>query len=176
VRAEPAEASPEGRRIAVRANGIEVAVEFKLLKGNEAEFLMAKDVEQTLALYKSLKEMGARVEITPEGVKIDSEALWTLVAVAVERGAPSGLPAEVIPGVELLKVYNVGEVRMYIFRAEGVHYYFAVRTREGWRAASGKYSIQNSANRWRSRPCSCRRHKRHIPRKRSGQEDRSEVR
>jgi len=75
--------SSEGRRIAVRASGIEVAVEFKLLKRKEAEFLPAKDVEQTLALYKSLKEMGARVEITPEGVKIDSRALWFLVAVAV---------------------------------------------------------------------------------------------
>jgi len=80
------------------------------------------------------------VEITPGGVKVGREAMWGLVAVAVERNAPSRLPAEVMPGVELLKVYNVGNMKMYIFRAEGVHYYFAVKTEEGWRAAGGKQS------------------------------------
>jgi len=86
--------------------------------------------------------MGVRVEITPEGVKINSEALWTLVAAAVERSTPSALPAEVIPGVELLKMYSVGDVRMYAFRVseEGIHYYFAVKTGQEWRAAGGKHA------------------------------------
>jgi len=47
-----------------------------------------------------------RVEITPEGVRMDGEAMWALIAVAVERSPPSGLPMEVMPGVELLKVYS----------------------------------------------------------------------
>jgi len=130
----------EGKRIVVKAGDAKAEVEFKLLKRKEAEYLVAQDVEQTLALYKSLKALGVPVEITPEGVKVDSEALWTLVAVTVERGTPGKLPAEVMPGVELLKVYNVGGVEMYIFRAEGLHYYFAVKTGEGWRAAGGKKS------------------------------------
>jgi len=46
----------------------------------------------------------------------------------------------VMPGVELLKVYSAGGVKMYIFCAEGDHYYLAVKTGEGWRAAGGKYS------------------------------------
>ena len=73
---------------------------------------------------------------------MDSETLWALVAVAVERGAPSGLPTEVMHGVELLKMYSASGMRMYAFRVseEGVYYYFAVKTEEGWRAAGGKYS------------------------------------
>ena len=91
--------------------------------------------------FGPLKEMGVRVEITPKGVKVDSEALCALVAVAVERGAPSGLPTEVMSGVELLKMYSASGMRMYAFRVseEGVYYYFAVKTEEGWRAAGGKY-------------------------------------
>jgi len=46
----------------------------------------------------------------------------------------------VVPGVELLKVYSAGGVKMYIFRAEGVHYYFAVKAEEGWKVAGGKMS------------------------------------
>jgi len=141
VRAKPADVRLEGRRIVISAGGVETAVEFKLLKGKEAEFLLAQDVVQTLALYKSLKALGVPVEITPRGVKVDSEALWSLIAMAVERGVPSGTPAEVMPGVELLKVYSAGGMCMYVFRVseEGTHYYFAVKTGEGWRAAGGKY-------------------------------------
>jgi len=84
------------------------------------------------------------VEITPKGVKVGREALWTLVAAAVERGAPSVLPAEVMPGVELLKEYSAGGMKMYAFRISeaGAHYYFAVKTGEGWRVAGGKYFEQ----------------------------------
>jgi len=143
VETEPAEVQLEGRRVVVKAGGVEAEVEFKLLKHREAEFLMTKDVEQTLVLYKSLKELGVRVEITPKGVKVDSEIMWALITTAVEkaveRGALDGLPAEVVPGVELLKMYNIGEVHMYIFRADGVHYYFAVKTEKEWRAAGGKH-------------------------------------
>jgi len=32
------------------------------------------------------------------------------------------MPAEVMPGVELLKVHSTSGVKMYILRAEGVHY------------------------------------------------------
>jgi len=116
-----------------------VEVEFKLLKRHKAEYLIANDIVLTLALYKSLKELGVRVEITPKGVKVDAEVMWALVTAAVERSTPSGLPAEVMPGVELLKVYSASGMKMYIFRAEGAHYYFVVKTREGWRAAGGKY-------------------------------------
>jgi len=70
---------------------------------------------------------------------VDSEALWALVAIAVERSTPSKLPAEVMPGVELLKACSAGNVRMYIFRAEGVHYYFVVKVGQDWRAAGGEY-------------------------------------
>jgi len=140
VKAQPAEVRLEGRRVVVKAGGVEKDVEFKLLKFGKAEYLIANDVEQTIALYKSLKEAGVRVEITPRGVKVDSEALWALVAIAVERGTPGELPAEVIPGVELLKMYSVGDMKMYIFRAEGLHYYFAVKTGQEWRAAGGKLS------------------------------------
>jgi len=61
---------------------------------------------------------------------------------AVERSMPSVLPAEVMPGVELLKVRNAGGLRIYTFQVseEGAHYYFAVKTEEGWRAAGGKQS------------------------------------
>jgi len=64
--------------------------------------------------------------------------MWALAAVAVERNTPSRLPAEVMPGVELLKVYTAGGLKMYIFRAEGLHYYFAVKTEKEWKAAGGK--------------------------------------
>jgi len=40
----------------VRASGVEAAVEFRLLKNREVEFLPVKDIMQTLALYKSLRE------------------------------------------------------------------------------------------------------------------------
>jgi len=140
VEAEPAEVRLEGRRIVISAGGVKAEVDFKLLKFGKADFLMTQDVKRTLALYKSLKALGVAVEITPKGVGIDSEALWGLVATAVERGAPSALPAEVMPGVELLKVYNIGGLKMYAFRAEGVHYYFVVKAEQGWRAAGGKYN------------------------------------
>jgi len=131
----------EGGRIVVKAGGVETAAEFKLLKGKEAEYLMVKDVAQTLALYKSLKEMGVPVEITPKGVRVDAEALWALVAIATERGAPDKLPTEVMSGVELLKIYDARGMRIYAFKVseEDAHYYFAVKTGEGWRAAGGKY-------------------------------------
>jgi len=141
VEAGPADVRLEGRRIVVRAGGVETALEFKLLKLHKAEHLTATDVVQTLALYKSLKEVGVPVEITPKGVRVDGEAMWALVAAAVEGGAPSGLPAEVMPGVELLKIYSASGMRIYTFRVseEGIHYYFAVKTEQGWRAAGGKY-------------------------------------
>jgi len=139
TKAQPAEVRLEGRRIVIRADGVERDVEFKLLKRHKADYLLANDMAQTLALYKSLREVGVPVEITPEGVRVDSEAMWALVATAVERNAPSVLPAMVMPGVELLKVYSASGVKMYIFRAEGVHYYFATKTEKGWRAAGGKH-------------------------------------
>jgi len=140
VEAKPAEVRLEGRRAVVKAGDVEAEVEFKLLKFGKAEFLTAQDVEQTLALYKSLKEVGVPVEITPKGVKVDGETLWSLIAAAVERSVPSRLPAEVMPGVELLKVHSAGGLKMYIFRAEGAHYYFAAKTGQEWRAAGGKYN------------------------------------
>jgi len=130
----------EGRRIVINAGDVKAEVEFKLLKGKEAEFLMAKDVAQTLALCKSLKALGVPVEIMPGGVRVDGEAKWALVAAAVERGASNKLPAEVMPGVELLKVYNVGDMKLYALRVseEGTHYYFVVKAGEEWKAAGGK--------------------------------------
>jgi len=147
VTAEPAEVRLEGRRIAVRVGYIEVAVEFRLLKGKEAVCLLATDVRQILALYKALKALGIPVEITPKGVKVDGEAMWSLVATAVENAAEKGAlrvqegwwQTEVIPGVELLKVYSVGGAHMYAFRVGGLHYYFAVKTGQGWKASGGKY-------------------------------------
>jgi len=141
VRAEPAGVRLKGKRIAVRAGGVKTEVEFKLLKRSEATFLLAQDVGQTLAIYKSLKALGVPVEITPKGVKVDSGAMWALVATAVESHASSGLSAEVMPNIELLKVYSAGDMKLYAFRVseEGIHYYSAVRTKEGWRAAGGKY-------------------------------------
>jgi len=91
-------------------------------------------------LYKSLRALGVPMEVTLKGVKVDGEAMWALMVTAVEkaveRGALRGLPMEVMPGVELLNVYNVGGMKMYAFRAEGVYYPFAVKTGEGWRAGS----------------------------------------
>jgi len=140
VKAEPAEVRLEDRRIVVKAGDVEAEVEFKLLKRKEAAFLPVKDVARTLTLYKSLKEAGVPVEITPRGVKVDSKALWALVAATVERSSPSKLPAEVMRDVELLKVYSIGGMKLYIFRAEGAHYYFAAKTEKEWRVAGGKYS------------------------------------
>ena len=89
VETRPAEVRLEGRRIVISAGDIKVAVEFKLLKRKEAEFFPVQDLGQTLALYKSLREVGVRAEITPGGVRVGSEAMWALVAAAVERSAPS---------------------------------------------------------------------------------------
>ena len=141
VRAELAGVRLEGRRIIIETSGVEAAIDFRLLKRGEAEFLLAEDVGQTLAIYKSLKALGVPVEITPKGVKVDSEAVWALVTTAVESHTPSGLSAEVMPNIELLKVYSAGDMKLYAFRVseEGVYYYFAVRTKEGWKAAGGKY-------------------------------------
>jgi len=139
IKAELAEVRLEGRRIAARVGGVEAVVEFKLLKRNETAFLMVADMGQTLALYKSLKALGMPAEITPRGIKIDGKAMWALAATAVERSELSRLPAEVMPGIELLKVYSASNVKMYIFRTEGAHYYFAVKTKEVWRVAGGKY-------------------------------------
>jgi len=99
TKAEPADVRLEGRRIVVKAGDVENDVEFKLLKRGKVEHLIAADVVQTLALYKSLREVGVPVEITPAGVKVDSEALWSLIAVDVERDTPSRLPTEVMPSV-----------------------------------------------------------------------------
>jgi len=144
VEAKPAEVRLEGKRIVISAGDIKTAVEFKLLKRKEAASFLVQDVGQTLALYKSLGALGVPVEITPKGVKVDGEATWALVATAIEKaiehGAVNKWPTEVMPGVELLKVYSVGGMKIYIFRAEGLHYYFAVRAGQEWRAAGGKYS------------------------------------
>jgi len=84
------------------------------------------------------------VEITPKGIKADGEAMWALVATAVkkmiEKDELGGLPAEIMRGIELLNIHSAGDMKMYIFCAEGVYYYFAVKTEEGWRAAGGEYS------------------------------------
>jgi len=114
MKTQPVEVRLEGRHIVVKAGDVEVEVEFKLLKHGKTEFLLAKDVEQTLVLYKALKEVGVRAEITPGGVKVDSEALWSLVAAAVERSAPSGLPAEVMPSVILSKIHSASGMRIRI--------------------------------------------------------------
>jgi len=62
VEAKPADVRLEGRRVVINTGGVKAEVEFKLLKGKEAEFVLAKDVEETLVLYKSFKEMGLRVD------------------------------------------------------------------------------------------------------------------
>jgi len=140
VRAEPAEVRLKGRHIAVRTGSVKAKLVFKPLKFGKAEYFITTDVEQTLALYKSLKEVGVPVEITPKGVKVDGEAMWALVATAVERSTPNKLPAEVMPGVELLNMYSAGGMKLYVFRADGAHYYFAVKTGQGWRATGGKHA------------------------------------
>jgi len=152
VKAKPAEVTLESRRIVVKASGIEVAMEYRLLKSSEAEYLLAQDVAQTLVLYKSLKALGVPVEITPRGVKVDAEAMWAMVATVVERAVESGglklvqesdgriKSVEIVPNVELLNIYNAGDLKMYAFRVEGVHYYFAVKTGQGWRTAGGKHA------------------------------------
>jgi len=139
ARTEPAEVRLEGKRIVIKADDAKAEVEFKPLKRKEAEFLLVKDVGQTLVVYKSLKALGVPVEITPKGVKVDGGAMWALVATAVERSTPNKLPAEVMSGVELLNVHCAGGLKLYIFRAEGVHYYFAVKTEKEWRTTGGKY-------------------------------------
>jgi len=142
VEAKPAKVRLEGRNIIIEVGEVKAEVEFKPLKFGKVEHLTDDDVAQTLALYKSLKEMGVRVEITPGGVKMGGEAMWALVATVIERGAPDRLPTEVMPSVELLKMYSAGDMKLYIFRVseEGIHYYFAVKTKQRWRAAGGKLS------------------------------------
>jgi len=176
VEAKPAEVRLVGRRIVISAGSVETGVEFKLSKGREAVFLTAQDVRETLALYKSLKALGVPVKITPEGVRVDDEAMWALVATVVERDTPSRVPAEVMPGVELLRAYSVSSMKTYIFRAEGLHYYFAVKTGEEWRAASGKKKRQTSAYHKQSRSHNRRGNKRHIPQNESRKEGEGEVR
>jgi len=152
VRAEPADLTIEGRHIAVRASGAEAAIEFKLLKGGKAVFLLAQDVVQTLALYKSLKALGVPVELTPKGVRVDSKAMWAIVAAAVKRAIEKAALSvrevngyaklvEFMPGVELASIYNAGGSNMYIFRVfeDDAYYYLAVKTGEGWKTAGGKY-------------------------------------
>jgi len=138
VKAEPVEVWVEGERILVRAGRAEGAMTFR--QDIELDTLFAKDIEQIFTLYKSLRAMGLPVKITPMGVKVDVESMWILVAMAVEkaieRGVLGGLPAEVMPGVELLNVYNVGSVKMYVFWVsnEGIYYYlFTVKTGDKWR-------------------------------------------
>ena len=50
VKTRPAEVRLEGKRVVVKAGDVEVAVEFKLLKNGEVDFLPVKDIMQTLAL------------------------------------------------------------------------------------------------------------------------------
>jgi len=45
-----------------------------------------------------------------------------------------------VGGGELAGGAVPGGLRMYIFRAEGLHYYFAVKTGQEWRVAGGKLS------------------------------------
>lgn len=84
--------------------------------------LLNQDVDYTLVFYKSLRAPGVPMEVTLKGVKVDGEAMWALMATAVEkaieRGALRGLPVEVMPGMELLNVYSAGGMKMYAFRAE----------------------------------------------------------
>ena len=84
IKAELAEVQLEGAHV-VKASGVKAEFEFRLLKGEETKFLLAQDVEQALALYKSLRALGVPVEIAPKGVKVDSEALCALVAAAFEK-------------------------------------------------------------------------------------------
>jgi len=56
----------------VQAAGVEAEVEFKLSRGKVDHLLMAQDVGQALAFYKSLKALGMPVEPTPNCVKVDS--------------------------------------------------------------------------------------------------------
>jgi len=78
-------------------------------------------------LYKSLKALGVPVEITLRGVKVDSGAMWALVATAVKKAVERGAP---------------NKLKMHVFRVseEGAHYYFAVKAGQGLRAAGGKQS------------------------------------
>jgi len=150
----PAEVQLEDGRIIMRTDGVEAAIEFKLLKDGETLYLFVNDIEHILALYKSLRALGVPVEITPKGIRMDREAMWALIAATVERSTPSGLsvevapgvelfklPAEVLPGVKLLNMYNANDMKLYVFHAEDVHYYFAVKTKEGWKIAGGKKTV-----------------------------------
>jgi len=52
VEIESAEVRLEGRRMVVEINGVKAEIETKPLKDNEAEFLLAENIEHTFALYK----------------------------------------------------------------------------------------------------------------------------
>jgi len=78
-------------------------------------------------LYKSLKALGVPVEITLRGVRVDSGAMWALVATAVKKAVERGAPDKF-----KMRVSRVSE--------EGAHYYFAVKMEKEWRAAGGKLS------------------------------------
>jgi len=70
--------------------------------------------------------------------------MWALVATAVKKLIKKGgLPAEIMRGIELLNIHSAGDMKMYIFRADGVYYYFAVKTEERWRAAGGESAANN---------------------------------
>jgi len=105
-------------------------------------FLLAQDLEQTLTLYKSLKALGDSRRDYERDIKVDREAMWATVAAAVE---------------------SVGDMRIYAFRAEVIHYYFAVKTGQVWKAAVGKLS-RRLVNTRPSCPRSRPRHKRRLMR------------
>lgn len=80
VKAEPAYVRLEGGRIVVKAGTVKAEVVFKFLRLHKADYLVAADITQSLALYKPLRALGVRAEIRPGASK------WT-----ARRCGPSSL-------------------------------------------------------------------------------------
>jgi len=136
VEARPAHVTLDGGRLRIVADGVVTSVKFEPARYYNVAYINPS-LPESLRLYKALQALGIPAEITPDGVRLNGDALWTLLAIAVDGISP---PAEVVPGVTLANRHSVDGRTLYTFLYEnekGVGIRFVVKNGNEWKTAGG---------------------------------------
>jgi len=134
--ARPVRVALEGERLRIVADSVVASAKFEPVRYYNVVYINP-GLSESLRLYKALQALGIPVEITPDGVRLNGDALWTLLTIAVDGVSP---PAEVVPGVTLANKHNVDGRTLYTFLYEsekGLGIRFVVRGGGEWKTAGG---------------------------------------
>jgi len=125
----------EDNTLKIREGDTEALLEVETARGPIVRYIWL-GLGRTLRLYKALRTAGVPVALMPEGVRIDDNAMWSLIAMATS-GVEVG--SVVAPGVMLANKYDVDGQTLYAYvytSDDGLAVRFVLKDNE-WKSVGG---------------------------------------